>query len=124
MMRREKRDLPDVVHRFETPIEHWRTAVLSVLQDRPDVAQYQLIATTAAGLAYLSRQLMPDAAGALEMLVRQQLFGLQFALAGIPESGSVETFAQHRIPGAITDADFRCAAEIIDHMSCYALARD
>jgi hypothetical protein len=124
LIRQEKRDLPDIVKRFETEIEEWRINVLRELPVRPEVAAYHLIATTLDQLSTNFQQLMPHAAAELELIVRDRLFGLQIALAGIRDSDSAEAFTTHLIHGSITGPDARLATRVIDHMSLYAIARD
>lgn len=123
-MPRLKRDLPAILHDADRKVEEWRASLLRDLPRRTDVAAYHLLAVAGARLAYLSRQLMPHAAATLHTATRDQLFGLQFALAGLPLPGSADVFAQHLIDGAITEADFRLAAHVIDEMSRYAVVRD
>jgi hypothetical protein len=67
---------------------------------------------------------MPDRASELEMLVRDLLFGTQFALELIAPSAGDESFTHHRIQGAITELDSRRAMHTLKAMADYSRARD
>jgi len=124
MMRREKRSLPEPLLRAEAAVEEWRAGLIRELPARGDIATYHLLATVGTGVAYLTQQLMPDRASELEMFARDLLFGAQFALERIAPSAADESFTQHRIQGAITEADARRTVNTLEAMTEYSRARD
>lgn len=123
-MRRTKRPFPEALVEAERAIETWRTACLAQLPDRPDVAMYALLAAASARLAYLTHRLMPHAASALEMAVREDLFALQFAVSGLPQARPPEPFVHHRLAGALPAEVLRAAGTALEQIARYAHVRD
>lgn len=123
-MLKVKRDLPPVMLDAEKRIEQWRSSLLASVHPRRDVAIYLLIRATCYTMPYKTYQLMPNDVSKLEQLVRDKLFGLQFALSGLSGDLPEGKFMEDQVINLISEEHLIRAREAVNYMSIYAHMRD
>jgi hypothetical protein len=119
-----KRDFPPVLLEAIKKIEQWRAALVRKLHERPDVIIYLLTAkvyyTFFAQFAIDGFKANPQ----LEHYVRNELFGLQFALSTLNEPLPQGIFQSELIDSILTSKDGQQAEKVINSMSSYSHVRD
>ena len=123
-MLKEKRALPGRLLEADRKVEEWRQGVLKGLMPEAHLAAYQLTHTVSIRAAALAAQYMATDPSRYEMAARTQLLGLQFALACLPADRPVEPIQQGEAEEALTSTEIATAAEVVDLMYDYSLARD
>jgi len=120
----KKRDFPPVLLEASEKIEQWRAALVRGLHERTDVVIYLLT-----GKVYYTfvTQLLIDGFQAnlqLEQYIRNELFGLQFALSAINEPLPHGIFQPELIDNILTSEDDQKTEEVLISMSGYSRVRD
>lgn len=120
----KKREFPPVLVEAEKRIEQWRASVLKDIHPSIDVAIYLLASTTCDVIRYVTNQLMPQKISEVEIITRNNLFGLQFALSGLNGDLPPVQFNENLIVSSLRGDEFRRVAEAVIHMYTYSKARD
>jgi len=123
-MLNKKRDFPPVLSEASEKIERWRTALVRNLHERTDVAIYILTAKVYYEFAILLIGYRPQFSSQFEHYVRNELFGLQFALSALNKSLPQGIFLPNLIDSILTSKDNQQAKDVLNFMSDYSLVRD
>ncbi len=123
-MLKVKRALPKVMLDADARVEQWRGELLRAVHERLDVAIYLLTTTACRSIGNAAARLIPHNFADFEYLVRDRLFGLQFALTGLAGERADGEFDEEGAVRSVTSADVARGLEAIRHMSDWAHARD
>lgn len=124
LLSRVKRDLPPLMTEGYDRIERWRSTLLADVHTRADISAYLLTSTACKIIGEAVRRLMPRRIAAVERLTRQQLSGLESALAGIRVRLCSASFSTDVISSSFSAWDTKRAIDVIDKMYLYSCARD
>ena len=119
-----KRELPDIMLKAQDRIEQWRDSLLESIHPHLDAAIYLLVWTTGHRLGIWAAELIPQHASELEVLIRSQLFGLQFALSGLKGRLPQKRFVESLTSDLLSPECVMRASTAVDHMYNYSLVRD
>jgi len=121
---KRKRPLPQLLIQAEKHVESWRSFLLAKVYARVDVAIYMLVSSVCSIIGYSSQSLMPRQASTVEMLTRDLLFGLQFALSGLEGQLPPGPFVKALLADSIRDDDRKRSVAALRCMSDYYKVRD
>ena len=119
-----KRPLSPEMLEAEKQIERWRISLVDSLGLRSDIAIYLLASLIS---EYIHREFirhMPNGAASVELIVRDLLAGLQFAIDGISGELPKGRFVEELVNSHVTKQQGEIAVSIIDSMRDYSLIRD
>ncbi len=123
-MLKTKRELPPSLSEAKAKIEAWRTKLVKSLHERIDVAIYLLVARVyyLGGMRFILAGLQPNSI--LENFIRDELFGLQFALSALNDPLPNGPFLPDIVCGILNTHDAQRAKDVLDYMSEYSRIRD
>lgn len=98
--------------------------MLEKVHERIDVATYMLVASACGIIAYSAQTLMPRQTSSVEMLTRDLLFGLQFALSGLKGEPSAGLFVKELLADTLTEDDWKRSSAALKSMRDYSKVRD